>query len=175
MPTQVEIGGGTRNRGEGWVNVDLCDTADVQHDLNVAPWPFADESVDALYSSHCIEHVRCPITFVREVARICKVGAVVEIRCPDSMGEMAMCAGHTSVVSIDQMRHMSDVFPEIFFGGLPRRLRIERIEPGCDDYWFPLARSNPLFKNWSDMDILTWIPRTRHENRFHLRVEPCTL
>jgi hypothetical protein len=38
-----------------------------------------------------------------------------------------------------------------------------------------LARANPLFRLWSDEDILTWLPRTRHENRFHLRVEPCTL
>ncbi len=171
----IELGGGTRHRGEGWLNVDLCPSADVHHDLNVTPWPFDDESIDELYTSHCIEHVKCPIAFLREVARICKVGAKIEIRCPDACGEMAMVAGHESVVSIDVMRHMSDVFPEIFFGGHPRRLKLLSIEPGCDDYWFPRARSNPLFAAWSDLDILTWIPRTRHENRFHITVEPCTL
>lgn len=172
---RIEIGGGTRNKGEGWINVDLCPTANVIHDLNETPWPFADDSVDELYSSHCIEHVACPIMFLREVARVCKVGAVVEIRCPDACGEMAMVAGHVSVISIDMMRHMSDLFPETFFAGRPRRLVLDWIEPGCDDYWFPMARENPLFAAWSDTDILTWLPRTRHENRFHLRVEPCTL
>lgn len=170
---RVEIGGGTRNRGEGWVNVDLCDSADIKHDLNVLPWPFADGSVDEFYSSHCIEHVKCPISFLRETARICKPGAVVEIRCPDACGEMAMCAGHVSVISIDMMRHMA-IFPESFWQGCRQRLKLLCIEPGCDDYWFPLARKNPLFSSWTDTDILTWLPRTRHENRFHLTVESCT-
>lgn len=172
---KLEIGGGNRNLGGDWRNVDLCDTADVRHDLNVLPWPFSDESVDELYSSHCIEHVDCPLNFVREVARICKVGAAVEIRCPDASSEMAMVAGHKSVVSIDFIRHMDTVFPELFWKGHLRRLRLVEIEPGCDDYWFPLARKNPLFKAWSDLDILTWLPRTRHENRFHLRVDKCDL
>jgi SAM-dependent methyltransferase len=172
---KVEIGGGIRALGDGWLNVDLCAGADVKHDLNVTPWPFADETVDALYSSHCIEHVDCPVTFLREVARICKVGATVEIRCPDPTSEMAMVVSHKGVVSINFMRHADSVFPEIYFAGHPRRLRIVRIEPACDDYWFHLARANPLFRLWKDEDILTWLPRTRHENRFHLRVEPCTL
>jgi hypothetical protein len=34
-----------------------------------------------------------------------------------------------------------------------------------------MARKHPLFSMWSDDDILTWLPRTRHENRFHLTVE----
>lgn len=171
---RVEIGGGTRNRGGDWVNVDLCETADINHDLNIAPWPFQDASVDECYSSHCIEHVKCPIAFLRETARICKLGTAVEIRCPDACGEMAMCAGHVSVISIDMMRHMA-IFPENFWKGCERRLKLLNIEPGCDDYWFPMARANPLFRGWSDTDILTWIPRTRHENRFHMTVEPCTL
>lgn len=175
MTLKIEIGGGDRPRGEGFVNVDMLACADMVHDLNDTPWPFEDASVDQLYSSHCIEHVRCPITFLREVARVCKVGATVEIRCPDATSEMAMVIGHEGVVSINFFRHMSDVFPQIFFGGYPRRLRIERIEPGCDDYWFPMARANPLFRQWSDLDIMTWLPRTRHENRFHLRVEECSL
>lgn len=167
---QLEIGGGNRNLGAPWVNLDLCETADIKHDLNMLPWPLADESVSAVYSSHCIEHVASPIDFFREVARVCQVGARVEIRCPDSPGEMAMVAGHVSVVSINVFRHMDHVFPELFWGGCQRRLKLLRIEPGCDDYWFPMARANPLFAKWTDDEILTWLPRTRHENRFYLEV-----
>jgi len=141
----------------------------------VTPWPFADDSVDELYSSHCIEHVNCPLAFIFECVRICKVGAKVEIRCPDPAGEMAMVAGHKHVVSINVMRHLDHVFPELFWKGKPKRIKLESVEPGCDDYWFPLARGNPLFAGWSDTDIMTWLPRTRHENRFHLRVVECTL
>jgi len=167
---KLEIGGGVRSRGEGWVNLDILDMADVVHDLNVLPWPFADESADEVYSSHCIEHVKSQIDFVRECARIGKVGAKVEIRCPDSHGEMAMCHGHLGVVSIDSVRHFA-IFPEMHWAGCARKLTLTQIEPGCDDYWFPLARQNRLFKEWSDLDIMTWLPRTRHENRFHFVVE----
>lgn len=168
---KVEIGGGDRARGDGFINVDMLESADVVHDLNVTPWPFDDESVDEVYSSHCIEHVDCHATFVREVARICKIGAAVEIRCPDPMSEMAMVSGHKHVVSINVVRHMDHIFPELFWDG-PRRLRLERIEPGSDDYWFPMARNCNLFARWTDDEILTWIPRTRHENRFYFTVTP---
>jgi len=172
---RIELGGGAKGRGPGWVNVDLCPEAEIQHDLNVLPWPLADASVDAVYSSHCIEHVKCPISFLREIARICKTGAEVEIRCPDPFAEMAMCAGHESVVSIMMLRHASEIFPASYFGGRPRRLRLARVVAGPDSFWFPQARNNPLFRGWTDDDILTWLPRTRHENQFHLTVEPCTL
>ena len=99
-----------------------------------------------MYSSHCIEHVRCHIAFVREVARISKVGAKVEIRCPDALSEMAMVYGHTGTFSINVVRHMDHIFPELFWTGCPRRLRLVNIEPGADDYWFPMARANPLFR-----------------------------
>ena len=169
---KVEIGGGNRARGEGYLNVDLVPGADVKHDLNVTPWPFDAESVSDLYTSHCIEHVNCYIAFLREVARICKVGAHVEIRCPDACSEMAMVAGHRAVFPINVVRHLDHVFPELFWEDRPRRLKLQRIEAGADDYWFPMARSSPRFEGWSDDEIMTWIPRTRHENRFHFTVVP---
>lgn len=153
------------------MNVDVCPTANIVHDLDVMPWPIESGTVDEVYSAHCIEHVANQTAFCREVARICKVGATVEIRCPDAASEMAMCPGHSAVWSINCVRHMDHVFPEMHWTGCERRLRLVNIEPGADDYWFPMARRNPLFKDWSDGDILTWIPRTRHENRFHFVVQ----
>lgn len=177
MPLKIELGGGPTPR-EGFMNVDVVEQADIRHDLNVLPWPIADESVDEVYSSHCLEHLNYPAdgefgirAFVREIARICKVGAPVEIRVPDAISEMAMCPGHRAVISINTMRHIDHIFPEKHWSGSARRLKLLRIEPGCDDYWFHMARKNPLFKDWTDDDILTWLPRTRHENRFHFRVE----
>lgn len=179
---KIELGGGDRARGEGYLNVDVCPSADIRHDLNMLPWPLADESVDALYTSHCLEHLNYRHTgamsletFTREIARICKIGAIVEIRVPDAFGEMAMCPGHNAVISIDCIRHMDSVFPEAHWKGSPRRLRLTGIEPGSDDYWFPKARDCRLFKWWTDEEILTWLPRTRHENRFHFVVEKCDI
>lgn len=169
---QLEIGGGTRNRGTPWINLDQIESADIRHDLNVLPWPIESDSVDAVYTSHCIEHVRCPVQFIYEICRVCKVGATVEIRCPDACSEMAMTAGHEHVLSINNVRHM-DIFPELWWAGQQKRLRHVRTDIGADDYWFPMARANKLFRNWTDADILTWLPRTRHENQFHFTVESC--
>jgi len=180
---KLDIGGGAYPRGNGFLNVDMLPTADVMCDLNAIPWPFEDESVDEVYSSHCIEHVQYFTEFVKEIARICKVGAKVEIRCPDALGEMAMCPSHTSVISIDCMRHMAEVFVANHWRGTKRRLKFDYehrfgpVEPGCDDHWFPKARAEinqltgrPLFEGWTDLQLMTWLPRTRHENRFHFVV-----
>lgn len=165
---KLELGGGDLQRGGEWVNVDIVETADIRHDLDVMPWPFADESIGEVYSSHCIEHVNCPIAFLCEVARICKVGADVEIRCPDANSEMAMVRGHKSVVSVNFMRHASDVFPDRIWTG-ERMLKLQRYEPHGDDFWLPMA-----MLDWPDKSeewIMRWIPRTCHENRFFFRVE----
>lgn len=168
---KIEIGGGVYPR-EGFVNVDVLECADIKHNLNRLPWPFEDGIAEELYSSHCIEHVANSNDFLRECARICKVGARVEIRCPDAFGEMAMCPGHNHVISINVIRHADHVFSHTTWKGTKQRLLLcdDGIEIGCDDYWFPKARANPLFAQWSDEDILTWLPRTRHENRFHFVV-----
>lgn len=73
---KLEIGGGNDfARGDGWTNMDQLPGADIQHDLNVRPWPLSDDSVDAIYTSHCIEHVQCPISFLHECARIVSIRA----------------------------------------------------------------------------------------------------
>lgn len=168
---KLEIGGGDRNKGGEWINLDICQTADVRHDLNVIPWPIENDTAEEIYSSHCIEHVGSAIEFLRECARIGKAGARVEIRCPDATSEMAMCPGHTHVVSINVMRHIDHVFPAMYWAPGEKRLRLIQIIPHADDYWFPLARSKSIFAGWTDEDILTWVPRTRHENCFVFRVE----
>lgn len=167
---QIELGGGVKAKGHDWINMDCLDVADIKHDLNILPWPIADGQVDAVYSSHCIEHVTSPIDFIREIARICRVGASVEIACPDSQSDMAMCAGHISTFSQTQVRHFEE-FPQIWFGGLLRKLTLRTTEYGRDHFWFDKARSSGLFVGWTDEDIMNWVPRTKHENRFKFVVE----
>jgi hypothetical protein len=173
---KIELGGGTRARGGLFKNYDACATADVVCDLNELPWPIADDSVTDLYSAHCLEHLQYgPEGFVpvaREIARICRLEAYIEIRVPDACGEMAMCPTHTTVISINMMLHATSVFPEIYWPPSQlKRLILVGITPGADAYWFPRARKSPLFAGWTDEEIMTWVPRTRHENRFFLTVE----
>lgn len=50
---KLNLGGGDL-RLEGFTNVDLCDCADIKHDLR-EPLPFEDKSVEEIMVIHCIE------------------------------------------------------------------------------------------------------------------------
>lgn len=56
------------------VDIAKCDGVDIIHDLTKFPYPFKDESVDAIYSSHFVEHLDGieRIKFFNECYRILK-------------------------------------------------------------------------------------------------------
>lgn len=79
----------------GWTGIDIAKTeaADYVHNLNIYPWPFADNSVDKARCSHYIEHIphQNPyddsgvdgfIEFGNELHRILKPGAQCEFWAP---------------------------------------------------------------------------------------------
>lgn len=70
---RLDLGCGD-NKKEGFTGVDKFKTpsVDIKHDLLVYPWPWKDNSVDEIYSSHFLEHVpgmQRP-KFMEEVYRI---------------------------------------------------------------------------------------------------------
>ena len=166
---KLEIGGGTRNVA-GYINLDQCESADIRHDLNVFPWPIADDSVNEVYSSHCLEHVHSPNLFLAEICRIGRLEASVIIRVPDAMSESAMVPGHTCVMGEVAFRNLLQHFPEMF-PHPTHILAIEGINRRSDVTWFPRARSSRLFQHYSDEEIMMWVPRTCHEIEVLLRVK----
>ncbi len=68
----------------GWVTVDLAD-ADFQRDLRRDDLPFATESVDAMYSSHLVEHLSSEqgARLFREVQRCLRTGGYFRVLTPD--------------------------------------------------------------------------------------------
>jgi len=68
----------------GWQTVDLVG-ADHVCNIGRDPMPFADESSDALYASHVIEHLRPRegAFLLGEIRRVLKPGAVCRIVTPD--------------------------------------------------------------------------------------------
>jgi hypothetical protein len=81
---KLNLGSGNDYR-EGWVNVDSGNCrADVKHDLETFPWPFEANTVDAVLMQHVLEHISKEnfIPLLRELHRICRVGAIIDISSP---------------------------------------------------------------------------------------------
>lgn len=69
---------------EGYVNLDYFKFkgVDVVHDINKFPLPFRDNSFAYVLLSHVLEHVEDPVATMKEIWRISKPGAVIEIGVP---------------------------------------------------------------------------------------------
>lgn len=168
--TKLELGGGTRNRGANWVNLDQCESADIHHDLNEFPLPFADDQISEVYSSHCLEHLLYPIKVLNEIARICKLGSEVEIRVPHFAGEMAMVTGHVGVISEQAIINMDEHFVKDSWTG-PKRLKLVETKYGASVNLHKVKEECPqLVRGMTDIQIMKYIPGTCHELRFHFTV-----
>jgi SAM-dependent methyltransferase len=166
---RLELGGGSRAK-DGFVNMDLIETADIQHDLDSLPWPIRDDAVEELYSSHCIEHLRDPNAVLVEIARICRPGAKVVLRVPATTSDGAMCPGHLHVLGETWFRNAVDLIPLPGFAQLGKRLLVRAVRHRPDPIWFPRARQSRLFTGWTDEEIMVWLPHTCHETEFELEV-----
>jgi 2-polyprenyl-3-methyl-5-hydroxy-6-metoxy-1,4-benzoquinol methylase len=54
-------------------------------DLNVAPWPLADDCADAVVAVETIEHLENPRAFVRELTRLAKPGGWIIVTTPNQL------------------------------------------------------------------------------------------
>lgn len=82
---RVHLGPGRRNYIDGWINVDanmFTGKCDVWADLR-NPLPFPDESVEAFYSHHMIEHLPDVKKHLQDAFRCLKPGGVYRIGGPN--------------------------------------------------------------------------------------------
>lgn len=79
---KLDIGCG-RSKFKGTLGVDVAPVpgVDVVGDLSRG-LPFADNSVDAIYTSHTLEHMPDLIAAMEEIWRVCKDGALVNVWVP---------------------------------------------------------------------------------------------
>lgn len=79
----LDIGCGSA-KTPGAVGLDIsADTdADIVHDLDVFPYPIADNSFDQILMQDVIEHVREPYKVLAELHRIARPGARIQLRTP---------------------------------------------------------------------------------------------
>lgn len=168
---KLEIGGGANfARGDGWINLDLCKQADIQHNLDVIPWPVDNDAADEIYSSHCIEHVEDSNAFFFECARIGKIGCHVEIRCPAPFSEMAFVTGHRSVVSPQHVRNVEIHFPKLYWTAT-KRLKLLSYVFQASEKLVRAKAELPFLTGLSDQQIMEWIPGTAHETVFKFVVK----
>lgn len=82
---KLDIGCG-KQKQQGYVGVDRIkfDGVDVVLDVGKEPWPWEDESVSMVYSSHCIEHLEAMerVHVVNEMYRVLKKGCCAQIIVP---------------------------------------------------------------------------------------------
>jgi SAM-dependent methyltransferase len=84
---KLNLGCGS-DRRPGWVNVDKHPAAgpDQVVDLERLPWPWPDDSADAVLLRHVLEHLgretEVFLGLIRELWRVCRPGATVEIVVP---------------------------------------------------------------------------------------------
>lgn len=83
VPSVLNLGCGRKHRA-GAVNLDRTPASnpDVVHDLDVTPWPFADNRFDHVYAFDVIEHLADVVAAMEELYRICRNGATIEISVP---------------------------------------------------------------------------------------------
>lgn len=80
---RLDIGCGA-NKVAGAIGMDINPrtAADVIHDLDDLPYPFADDSFDEVIGRHVIEHVKDPMAVMGELHRITRSGGKVKLVAP---------------------------------------------------------------------------------------------
>lgn len=112
-PVCVELGAG-QNPEPGFTGVDIMPGSDIEADLFTMPFPFDDDSVDFIYSSHFVEHVPDWDAFWSEVYRVISPKGIV----------VAMTPYHSSVRAWQDPDHKQAI-SEQRYAYLSKRLREE--------------------------------------------------
>jgi SAM-dependent methyltransferase len=92
---KLDLACGLSKKDTDYIGVDYIkvDGVDIVHNLTVYPWPFEDESVDEIHTSHYVEHIPHNINnendkrdgliqFMDECYRILKTGGKLNILVP---------------------------------------------------------------------------------------------
>ena len=112
----LDIGCGT-NKVAGAVGMDVNPrtAADVIHDLDDLPYPFAANEFDEVIGRHVIEHVRDPMAVMCELHRITRNGGVVKLVAPHwTNPDFATDLTHRNHLNSYSFRNLTDeraVFP----------------------------------------------------------------
>ena len=81
--TALDFGcGGRKLPGSVGLDMLALPGVDIVHDINVRPWPIADNSFDLVLGNHVLEHVDDVLATLGELHRVTKSGGHVVIQVP---------------------------------------------------------------------------------------------
>jgi hypothetical protein len=123
--TRIELGCGSHKR-TGFFGIDIqpSPATDLVLDIERERLPFADASVDYVYSSHTFEHLEAPgspLHTLHEIMRVAKHGATVEIWTPYGKSNDAFLLGHRNFYTETHWKHICFEYDEFYFGNVPGR------------------------------------------------------
>jgi SAM-dependent methyltransferase len=125
----LNLGCGMRRMDEA-VNLDItvATSPDVVHDLEVRPWPFADNRFRDVYAFDVIEHLDDFFGAMEEVHRICMSGARVHISVPHFSSRNAYTdPTHRRFFGITSMDYLEAGHALCFYTGARFRVVSRRI------------------------------------------------
>lgn len=80
---KFDIGCG-RSKRDGFIGVDVLGVGgvDINHDLNMFPYPIEESSATEIVLDNVLEHLDRPLAIIEEIYRICKDDAIVTVMVP---------------------------------------------------------------------------------------------
>lgn len=136
---RVDLGCGSAKR-EGFLGLDHIAGPRVDHvlDLTKDRYPFADRSVDEVFSAHFLEHLDEPNHVFEEIGRICKDHASIEFWTPYAFTNEAFLYGHVQYITEEMWLHLCVSHRDLFVPMLNGRWLLQTIvyvieQPTIDD------------------------------------------
>lgn len=156
---QIELGCGA-NKRPGFFGIDKYPApgVDLVLDIETNPLPFPDDSVDHVYCSHAFEHLEhpsSPLHPLREICRVARDNALVEIWTPHGGSDDGLLLGHRNFYTETVRQHVCHLYPDFYLGDSRGRFAwVETqcvIEPGLveklDQLGVPLELAVRHFRN----------------------------
>lgn len=113
---KLDIGCGPSKR-PGYLGIDCSPWPGVDYivDMDKEQIPLPPGSASHVFSSHCLEHVREPMRFFSEIARLLRDGGEAEIWTPYAYSNGAYMFSHVNFLTEDHYSHMCILFADQYF------------------------------------------------------------
>lgn len=126
---RIDLGCGAVKK-EGTLGVDMLALPGVDYVLNfeTQSLPFADKSVEYLYSSHCLEHLNDLPRIFTEMSRVCRDHAVLELWTPYAWHNEAWVLGHRQFLTEEMYLHLCYHFADHWSAAFKARWILNEVQ-----------------------------------------------